>query len=134
MDRREFGKLSLGTVAAGAVAPLAHAQAQETPLPRSIAQLPADLRALMSQSFPKFSDAEYARRERLLGQVMEKADVDHIVVVTWQREMCMVVQPNVITRDKTAGVQVGEMVRVTKTGFETLHNMPRGLFRSGQVV
>lgn len=87
MDRRKFGKLSLGTVAAtaGAVAPLAHAQAQETPLPRSIAQLPADLRALMSQSFPKFSDAEYTRRERLLGQVMEKADVDHIVVVTWQR-------------------------------------------------
>ena len=27
--------------------------------------------------------------------------------------MCMVVQPNIITRDKTAGAQTGEMVRVT---------------------
>jgi hypothetical protein len=43
----------------------------------------------------------------------------------------MVVQPNVITRDKTAGVQTGEMVRVTGTGFETLHNMSRGLFGAG---
>jgi hypothetical protein len=46
----------------------------------------------------------------------------------------MVVQPNVVNRDKTAGVQTGEMVRVTKTGCESLHNMPRGLLRSGQVV
>lgn len=53
--------------------------------------------------------------------------------VVLQENMCMVVQPNVITRDKTAGVQVGEMVRVAKSGFE-LHNMPRGLFRAGQVV
>jgi Xaa-Pro dipeptidase len=54
--------------------------------------------------------------------------------ITLRENMCMVVQPNVITRDKTAGVQTGEMVRVTKTGFETLHNMPRGVFRAGQVV
>jgi len=46
----------------------------------------------------------------------------------------MVVQPNIITRDKTAGVQTGEMVRVTAIGFETLHNMSRGLFRAGQTV
>jgi hypothetical protein len=46
----------------------------------------------------------------------------------------MVVQPNVITRDRTAGVQTGEMVPVTGTGFETLHNMSRGLFRAGQTV
>ena len=54
--------------------------------------------------------------------------------IVLQENMCMVVQPNVITRDKTAGVQTGEMVRVTKTGCESLHNMPRGLLRSGQVV
>jgi len=87
MDRREFGKLSLGTVAAtaGGATALAPTLAQDAPLPRSIAQLPADLRTLLSQSFPKFSDAEYARRERLLGQVMQRADVDYIVFVTWQR-------------------------------------------------
>lgn len=55
------------------------------PVPRSIAELPAALRGLLSQSFAKFSDAEYARRERLLGQVMDEAGVDHLVLVTWQR-------------------------------------------------
>ena len=56
-----------------------------TPVPRSIAELPAELRALLGRSFAKFSDAEYARRERLLGQAMDKAGVDHLVLVTWQR-------------------------------------------------
>jgi Xaa-Pro dipeptidase len=51
-----------------------------------------------------------------------------------RENMCMVVQPNVITRDQKAGVQTGEMVRVTRTGFETMHNMPRGIFRAGQAV
>jgi Xaa-Pro aminopeptidase len=54
-------------------------------VPRSIAQLPAELRALLGQSFARFSDDEYARRERLLGQVMDRAGVDHLVLVTWQR-------------------------------------------------
>ena len=58
----------------------------------------------------------------------------HPVTMTLQENMCMVVQPNIITRDKTAGVQTGEMVRVTKNGCESLHNTPRGLLRSGQVV
>jgi len=47
----------------------------------------------------------------------------------------VVVQPNVITTDadesKRAGVQVGEMIRVTKTGFERLHKAERKLFRAG---
>ena len=46
----------------------------------------------------------------------------------------MVVQPNVITRDMTAGVQFGELVRVTATGFESLHRTPPGLFRAGQMI
>jgi Xaa-Pro aminopeptidase len=54
--------------------------------------------------------------------------------IVLKENMCMVVQPNVISRDKIAGVQVGEMVRVTKSGFESLHNVPRGLFRSGQIL
>jgi thioesterase domain-containing protein len=87
MHRRQFGLLSLGTAAVTAGVPvmLAPARGQETALPRSIAQLPADLRGLMTQSFAKFSDAEYARRERLLGQVMEEAKVDHVLLVTWLR-------------------------------------------------
>jgi Xaa-Pro aminopeptidase len=58
---------------------------QARPAPRSIAELPAELRALLGRSFPKFSDAEYARRERLLGQAMEGAGADHLMLVSWQR-------------------------------------------------
>jgi Xaa-Pro aminopeptidase len=45
--------------------------------------------------------------------------------------MTCVVQPNVITPDQKAGVQVGELVLVTLTGFERLHGAGRGLFRLG---
>jgi Xaa-Pro aminopeptidase len=46
-----------------------------------------------------------------------------------EANMVIVVQPNVITRDETAGVQVGEMVRITPTGFERLHAAPWGFLR-----
>jgi hypothetical protein len=42
----------------------------------------------------------------------------------------VVVQPNVVTTDHKAGVQVGELVRVTRQGFERLHSVPRGFFRA----
>lgn len=38
--------------------------------------------------------------------------------------MTVVIQPNVITRDERMGVQVGELVRVTRTGVESLHRYP----------
>jgi Xaa-Pro dipeptidase len=51
--------------------------------------------------------------------------------MTLQENMTVVVQPNVITKEQTAGVQVGELIRITKTGFEKLHNTPRGFSRAG---
>jgi Xaa-Pro aminopeptidase len=51
-----------------------------------------------------------------------------------EENMCLVVQPNVITRDHKAGVQCGELIRVTRTGFESLHRTPHGFFRAGQVI
>ncbi len=56
----------------------------------------------------------------------------HSSDVILKENMCMVVQPNVITKDEKAGVQFGELIRVTKTGFESLHRTPKGLFRAGQ--
>jgi Xaa-Pro dipeptidase len=50
--------------------------------------------------------------------------------MTLEENMTLVVQPNVITRDQKAGVQVGELVRVTQQGFESLHSAPRGFFRT----
>ena len=51
--------------------------------------------------------------------------------MTLEENMTVVVQPNVITRERSAGVQVGELIRVTRTGFERLHTAERGLFRAG---
>ena len=50
--------------------------------------------------------------------------------MTLEENMTVVVQPNVIARDRPAGVQVGELIRVTKTSFERLHKAPRGFFRT----
>ncbi len=50
--------------------------------------------------------------------------------ITLQAGMTVVVQPNVITRDQRAGVQVGELVHITSHGFERLHKAPRALFRT----
>jgi Xaa-Pro dipeptidase len=49
--------------------------------------------------------------------------------MTLEENMTIVVQPNVITPDQKAGIQVGELVRVTRDGFERLHTAPRGFFR-----
>ena len=49
--------------------------------------------------------------------------------MTLEAGMTCVVQPNVITPDEKAGVQVGELVLVTERGFERMHGVARGLFR-----
>src|SRR3970282_1300561 len=45
-------------------------------------KLAPKLKAIMAQEYPRFSDAEYARRHKALGAVMEKAGVDHLLVIT----------------------------------------------------
>jgi Xaa-Pro dipeptidase len=46
---------------------------------------------------------------------------------TFRTGMTVVVQPNVVTLDETAGVQTGELVLVTNDGVERLHHYQRGL-------
>lgn len=46
---------------------------------------------------------------------------------TYEAGMMLVVQPNVITTDHKAGVQTGELLRITETGAERMHAYPRGL-------
>ena len=43
--------------------------------------------------------------------------------------MTVVIQPNVVTHDGTAGVQTGEMVLITATGIERMHTVERGFQR-----
>jgi Xaa-Pro dipeptidase len=50
---------------------------------------------------------------------------------TLEEGMTIVIQPNVVTRDESAGVQTGELVAVTSDGAERLHDYERGLLRIG---
>jgi Xaa-Pro aminopeptidase len=51
--------------------------------------------------------------------------------MTLEAGMMLVIQPNVITREQTAGVQTGELVMVTETGAQSLHTVPRGPIHVG---
>jgi Xaa-Pro aminopeptidase len=50
---------------------------------------------------------------------------------TFAAGMTVVIQPNVITPDERAGVQTGELMLVTESGCESLHDYPRGFARIG---
>jgi Xaa-Pro aminopeptidase len=49
----------------------------------------------------------------------------------YRENMVVVVQPNVVSEDGRMGVQVGEMVRVTRTGVDRLHKVALGMLRCG---
>ena len=51
---------------------------------------------------------------------------------TFAAGMTVVVQPNVVTPDETAGVQTGELVLIGDDGPERLHAVERGLLRTAQ--
>ncbi len=46
----------------------------------------------------------------------------------FEENMCVVVQPNVVTHDERAGVQLGNLVRITRDGAECLHKLPLQYF------
>jgi Xaa-Pro dipeptidase len=50
---------------------------------------------------------------------------------TLEEGMTIVIQPNVVTPDESAGVQTGELVAVTADGAARLHDYERGLLRIG---
>jgi hypothetical protein len=51
--------------------------------------------------------------------------------VVFDENMTVVVQPNVITKDERTSVQVGEPVRVTRTGVESLQHYPMRFTQCG---
>ena len=57
--------------------------------------------------------------------------LDEIPDFTLDEGMTIVIQPNVVTSDESAGVQTGELVAVTADGVERLHDYERGLLRIG---
>lgn len=113
---------------------------------------------MSNQLFPRFSDAEYARRFGAIRDAMKKDDVDAPSVIkasdftsydsvfhgeagkspelgtksaahslekwTLEENMVHVIQPNPITKDFKAGLQLGAAVVVKPNGGEALHNYP----------
>jgi Xaa-Pro dipeptidase len=57
--------------------------------------------------------------------------LDEVPDFTLDEGMTVVIQPNVVTSDESAGVQTGELVVVTHDGVERLHDFPRGLLSIG---
>ena len=57
--------------------------------------------------------------------------LDEIPDFTLEEGMTIVIQPNVVTPDESAGVQTGELIAVTRDGAERLHDYERGLLRIG---
>jgi Xaa-Pro aminopeptidase len=53
----------------------------------------------------------------------------HVPDEAFRAGMVVVIQPNVVTPDRKAGVQTGEMVLITRTGVERFHAVPRGFAR-----
>jgi Xaa-Pro aminopeptidase len=49
----------------------------------------------------------------------------------FEKDMVIVVQPNVVTPDHRMGVQVGDMLRVTDSGVESFHSVPREILACG---
>ncbi|MDQ3592009.1 MAG: Xaa-Pro peptidase family protein [Actinomycetota bacterium] len=49
---------------------------------------------------------------------------------TFEKGMTVVAQPNVTTKDGTAGVQLGNLIRVTDHGVEVMHDCPLELLRA----
>src|SRR6266853_4603083 len=64
----------------------AHLQAKTdaTDLPPAPLRLPSDLQSIFQQSYPRFSDAEYARRHAGIARAMEAAGADRVLIVTVQ--------------------------------------------------
>jgi Xaa-Pro dipeptidase len=50
---------------------------------------------------------------------------------TFKENMTVVIQPNIITEDQRMGLQVGELVRVTHNGIESLHLYPMRFIQCG---
>ncbi len=55
----------------------------------------------------------------------------HIPPFTFKENMTIVIQPNIITEDERMGVQVGELLQVTKKGVQSLHRYPMRFIECG---
>jgi Xaa-Pro dipeptidase len=88
---------------------------------------------ILGAGYTVYDDLVHGYGGGYLPPVISRADLEsrRAVDFTLEAGMTVVLQPNVITPDERAGVQTGELVLVTESGWEPLHRYPRGLARIG---
>jgi Xaa-Pro dipeptidase len=88
---------------------------------------------ILGAGYTIYDDLVHGYGGGYLPPVLSRADLEarQAADFTFEAGMTVVIQPNVITPDERAGVQTGELVLVTETGWESLHDYPRGLARIG---
>jgi Xaa-Pro aminopeptidase len=84
----------------------------------------ADL--IAAQGFSIYDDLVHGFGGGYLEPVLRTRQTSHgpVEPFTFQKDMCVVVQPNVITPDERMGLQLGQLHRVTDQGLEALHGFP----------
>ena len=95
--------------------------------PGATAQQVVDAAAVIEAAgFSIYDDLLHGYGGGYLPPVLRTASTSHGPVpdFTFLENMTVVIQPNVITKDERAGVQVGELVRITADGCESLHRYP----------
>jgi Xaa-Pro dipeptidase len=83
-------------------------------------------RVIEDAGFSIYDDLLHGYGGGYLPPVLRTASTAHGPVpdFVFEEGMTVVIQPNVITTDERAGVQVGELVRITNSGCESLHRYP----------
>jgi Xaa-Pro dipeptidase len=86
-----------------------------------------------TQGFSICDDLVHGYGGGYLPPILRTPGTSHAPVpdFVFERNMTLVIQPNVVTTDLRAGVQVGELVRVTDDGVVSLHQIPQRLMRGG---
>jgi Xaa-Pro dipeptidase len=87
-----------------------------------------------AQGFTICDDLVHGYGGGYLPPILRTPSTSHASVpdFVFERNMTLVIQPNVVTTDQRAGVQVGELVRVTDDGVVSLHRVPQRLLRGGE--
>jgi Xaa-Pro dipeptidase len=88
------------------------------------------------QGFTICDDLVHGYGGGYLPPVLRTRGTSHAPVqdFVFERNMTLVIQPNVVTTDQRAGVQVGELVRVTDDGVVSLHGIPQRVLLGGEIL
>ena len=86
-----------------------------------------------TQGFSICDDLVHGYGGGYLPPILRTPGTSHTPVpdFVFERNMTLVIQPNVVTTDQRSGVQVGELVRVTDDGVVSLHRIPQRLMHGG---